>query len=213
VDQASTLTGKKYFFASGMDDVNEDDLYFMEFARYFEYALQQNGYQRVMDRTEANLVIRAKYAVSDGRSAFQIYQFPIYEHIGGETYTISETTTDSSGKPVTVRRTIHIPSRIEWVGTSHETRTYTLYNRTASLQAIQNPEKKPSAEVKQDQTQEKILWQIHMHSISESPDLRQIMPYLATVAIPYIGKNSGQQRSIDIELNDPAVTALKKKIN
>lgn len=214
VDPISSNSAKNYIFISGMNDVSEDDLYFKEFTGYFEYALQQNGYKRVSDKGKADLLIRVKYAVSDGRSAFQVYQFPIYENIGGETITLTETTTGPNGQPVTTHRTIHFPARIQQVGTSNETRAYTLYNRTASLQAVLVSEApKSSPGTQKDQSPEKIQWQIFLNSVSESADLRQVMPYFAAAAIPYIGKNSGQQRQVDIEINDPAVTALIRDIN
>lgn len=78
------------------------------------------------------------------------------------------------------------------MGTSIETCSYTIFNRTVSLEAriISEHDKDESEEISEKTTPP--AWSIYIYSIGESNDLRLVMPYLAAAATPYIGKNTGQ---------------------
>lgn len=196
--------GHRYLLTNNAGEVEEKDLYFQEFSHYFQAVLKQQGYTRVSSKKDADVEIRFAYGLSDGRTGISTYAWPIYDTIGGDIITITEKTTDSSGNPVTTTRTIRVPTRIERVGSSIETRSYTLFNRTASLKArLLDKEGKPG----------EVLWIVSISSVGESNDLRAIMPYLAVAAEDFIGKNTGQQREIEIDRNDPRVKALKKMIH
>jgi len=193
----------KYIFRSDMSEVGEDDLYFKEYSSFFGLVLQKNGYIKAASLEEADMVIKFKYAVSDGRTDIRSYRFPVYEHIGGYSYPLMITTTDSSGNVTTTSKTFHIPSRTVYVGSETRYRSYTLYNRTASLQAV--------LATKGVQT-DKLVWQTQIYTVSESNDLRQAMPFFAHAAKDFLGKNSGEQRIVELKPKDPAVLALKKSL-
>ena len=203
VDTQLTPHGKLYVLSS---DKNQDDLFFREFSRYFDTILQEAGYVKTSSRDEADLDILFKFGISDGRTGMYSYASPIYDFIGGETITITEKTSDPSGQKVT---TIHIPARLERIGTSIETRHYTVFNRTASLQAraLNRQSKDTNKETKQANP---LVWSIYVNSIGESNDLRRIMPYLAAAAAPYVGKNTGHLITVDLKPDDPAVVHLKR---
>jgi hypothetical protein len=196
--------GSRYVMVSDMSNVDEQDLYFREFSRYFQHVLQKQGYTRVADIKDADMEIRFRFGLSDGRPGIATYSWPIYESIGGDVITVTEQSTDSSGNPVTTTRTIRIPSRIQRVGTSVETRSYTLFNKTAGLEA-RLPEK--------DGQPGEVLWMVSISSVSTANDLRGIMPYLAAATAGYIGQNTGEQREIVMDDKDPLVLELKKTLN
>ena len=200
VDPQLTPPGKRYVLSS---ETKEDDLFFREFSRYFDTVLQDAGYTKVSDRNEADLDIQFKFGISDGRTGVYTFTSPIYDFIGGETITITESTPDGSGQKVT---TIRIPPRFERIGTSLETRNYTLYNRMASLQARALSETKSTAEVDSNP----LVWSLYIYSVGESNDLRRIMPYLAAAAAPYIGKNSGQLVTVGLKADNPEVVRLQQ---
>ena len=200
---AIAAPGTRYVMSSAMDDIDEKDLYFQEFSRYFQRVLQSKGYSRAADKSEADINILLKFGVSDGRTGLSTLAWPIYETIGGESITITETSTDSSGNPVTTTRVIRMPPRVQRVGTSVETRSYTLFNRTASLEARL---------INKDGSDGEVLWMVLLSSVGESDDLRGMMPYLAAASSFYIGKNTGQQYQVTLEHNDPLVLELKKTL-
>lgn len=196
--------GTRYILTSAMSNIDEQDLYFREFSRYFQHVLQKQGYTRVANVKDADMVIRFKFGISDGRTGIATYSWPIYENIGGDVITVTEQSTSPTGTPITTTRTIRIPSRIQQVGTSIETRSYTLYNKTAGLEA-RLPDK--------DGGKGEVLWMLSISSVNNSNDLRGMMPYLAAATAGFIGKNTGEQREVVFDEKDPLVLELKKTLN
>lgn len=194
-DPTIQAPGKKYALVNGLLEGPKDDLFFREFASYFERALATQGYQRVADRSDADLIVTFSYGVSDGRTGINTFSFPVYESFGGETIVITETT--SSG---VTKRTVTIPPRYQIVGTQLESQTYTVYAHSAMLEA-----RLPAAE---GQTG-KLLWKAIVTSVNETNDLRTIMPYLAAAAAPYLGGNSGEQKRIQLKPDSPAVQEMR----
>jgi len=202
VDPALVQTGKRYLLTNGNNEKAQDDLFFREFSRYFNAVLQQQGYEKVNNLADADMEIFFKYGISDGRTGVYSYASPIYDFVGGESITITENA-GGTGQKVT---TIHIPARLQRVGTDVETRSYTLYNRTASLEA------RTVTKVEEGETQRQknpLVWSIYIYSVGESNDLRRVMPYLAAAAAPYIGLNTGQQITLKLKNDNPEVQKLK----
>lgn len=192
--------GKNYVLSSSLRDVDETDLFFQEFSRYFTYVLKKQGYALVQDRKDANLEVRFGFGISDGTTGISTFSVPVYDTIGGETITITENTFDSSGTPTRTTRTIYIPPRYRRVGTEIESRSYTIYNRTVSLEA---------REISEENTIGTPLWMVMISSVGESDDLRGIMPYMAAAAADYIGNNTGKQQEIELDIADPRVIELR----
>lgn len=203
-NNAIKSAGNHYVLTNASGETDVKDLYFQEFSRYFQAVLKQQGYSRVSDKKDADFEIRFKYGLSDGRTGISTYSWPLYDTVGGETITITERTTDSSGNPTTTTRTIRLPARVERVGSSIETRSYTLFNRTASLEARL---------LNKDGSAGEVIWMVMISSVGESDDMRAIMPYLAVAASDFIGKNTGQQREIVLDKKDPRVQELKRLLH
>jgi hypothetical protein len=204
IDPELAPTGKRYVLSSA--EKNQDDLFFREFSRYFDTVLQDAGYIKTENKDEADLDILFKFGISDGRTGVYSYTSPIYDYIGGETITITEKTSDPSGQKVT---TIRIPARLERIGTSIETRSYTLFNRTASLEARAIPERTTEQPAEKPAQTNPLIWSMYIYSVGDSNDLRLVMPYLAAAAAPYLGKNTGQLITVKLKPKDAAVQRLK----
>ncbi len=206
IDKTVSSTGKHYVLTNGMNSAETNHLYFREFSQYFDYVLQKNGFTKVENRDQAELEIQFKYAISDGKMGMYSYSIPIYEHIGGETITITETSKGGSGETIVTKRTIRVPIRYRQTGTSVNTGSYTLYKSMVTLEAKTNSP--PANRAKQT-----VLWQIHMSSVSESDDIRAIMPYLAAASDGFFGQNTGKQVKRVISEQDPFVIELKKLVH
>jgi hypothetical protein len=207
VDPELTPAGKRYVLNSG--EKNQDDLFFREFSRYFDAVLQDAGYIKTDNWQEADLEIVFEFGISDGRTGVYSFASPIYDFVGGETITITEKTSDPSGQKVT---TITIPARLQRVGTSIETRSYTMFNRTAALEARMITKRAADQPDMESELTNPPVWGVYIYSIGESNDLRQIMPYLAAAAAPYIGINTGQLITVKLKPEDPLVRKLKGSI-
>ena len=202
VDHELEAPGKRYVLSRGSNG-ESDDLYFKEFSRYFEHILTNAGYTKTENRDEADMEIFFKYGISDGRTGIYSYTTPIYDFVGGDSIIITEQSTNGSGQQRTT--TVHIPARLERIGTAVETRGYTVYNRSAVLEA---------RSLKHGAAKDKspVLWNVFLYSVGESNDLRSIMPFMAAAAAPFVGKNSGQQVSVTLKLDDPLVMQLRSTL-
>ncbi|HEY5603173.1 MAG TPA: hypothetical protein VIM41_08705 [Gammaproteobacteria bacterium] len=196
--------GKRYYLTN-ITDMNKDtaatDLYFLEFRRFFDHTLQKQGFIPSESLDAADIEIQFHYGISDGRTGVQTYSWPIYETFGGHTVTVTENVTDSSGQTRSVQRTVHVPAYVQQIGSTYETRSYTLYNRYANLAAIpvhRNADKPATT-----------IWSVNIQSVGESNDLRAIMPYLAAASLPFLGHNSGQQQIVKLRQDDPIIIELR----
>lgn len=196
--------GKRYYLTNVNEDVATNDLYFLEFRRYFDHILKKQGLIISKTRDEADIEIQFQYGISDGRTAVQTYSWPIYETFGGYSVTVTEKITDSEGQTRTVQRTSYVPAYVQRVGSTYETRSYTIFNRYANLAAL------PIRTT--DDQQATPIWSINIHSVGETSDLRAIMPYLAAASVPFLGRNSGQQQVFEMSHDDPIVVELRNLI-
>ena len=203
-DPQRTDYGKRYYLTNVNQDIATNDLYFLEFRRYFDHILQKKGLLMSKSRDDADIEIQLQYGISDGRTALQTYSWPIYETFGGYSVTVTEKITDSEGKSRSVQRTTYVPAYVQRVGSTYETRSYTIYNRYANLAAL------PIHTTGDKQATP--IWSINIHSVGESSDLRAIMPYLAAASLPYLGRNSGQQQVFELKHDDPAVLEMRSLI-
>lgn len=197
-DPTASVSNTCYVLLNGNAKGQEDDLFFREFSAYFIPLLTEKGYQRVDTREEAELEIFLRYAVSEGRTGVSTFSHPIYETVGGNSFNITQTRTDSSGAVITTNSTVRIPLQTLYVGTAVESRSYVLYTSSAALEAYKI---KPTG---------KILWKTLMSITSDSNDLRSTIPVMATAAAPYIAGNSGAAKNIRLKRDDPRIAATRK---
>ena len=205
-DPSHNTSGQRYYMQNANEDNTTSELYFQEFRTYFDHLLAKQGFIKTEDRNSADIEIRFTYGISDGRTGIQHYSWPIYETFGGERVTITERTTSSGGGTQTIKRTVYIPSYVRQVGSSHETHSYTIYNRYLNLAAF------PIQQSGSESTETVPLWNVNTYSVGQSNDLRAIMPYLAAASGPFLGKNSGQQQSVKLNNQSPQIIELLQLI-
>lgn len=64
---------KTYYITSALQNVNDYDLQFLEFARYVENALSQKGYTRIENKEEADLLVRLAYGIGSPKTMTNTY--------------------------------------------------------------------------------------------------------------------------------------------
>lgn len=197
-DPSAHTNNKRYVLTNGNPEGEEDDLFFREFSAWFIPILAEKGYRPADSRKDADLEIFFRYAVSDGRTGVNTFARPIYETVGGNTINITETRTDDSGAITTTRSAVHIPLRTLYVGTTMESRSYTVYTSSAALEAYS---------IKQTG---KTLWKTLMNITTDSNDLRTTIPIMAAAAAPYLAGNSGTAKKIRLKRDDPKISAIRK---
>jgi hypothetical protein len=204
-DPAQPSPGKNYYLHNAQVADGDDELFFREFSVYFEHALKAKDYRRVEDRKDADFIINLSYGVSGGRTGIETYSWPIYETVGGETITYTETKTDSSGTKTTTKGSVSVPLRVQRVGTQVESRSYTVYTHHVILEA--------HSLTHDGKIQEgPLLWKTIVNRVTESTDLRASMPYMAAAAAPYLGGNTGKQQTITLKPDTPSVQEMRSLI-
>lgn len=194
---------KRYVLLNGNAEGQENDLFFREFSAYFIPILEQKGYQKVASRDQADIEVVLRYAVSDGRVGIHTFAHPLYETIGGNTITFTETKTDSGGVTTTTQGTVHVPLQTQYVGTVLERSSYVEYTSSVALEAYRIDAK--------DTQQRTVLWKTLISSTSESNDLRSVMPVMAAAAAPYLASNSGAAKTVRLEPDDPKVLQIRQQ--
>lgn len=88
------LKGKTYVLTSGMQNINDEDLQFKEFARYIKNALSQTGHTEADSEKHADLLIRLAYGIGDPQTTASTYTTaPGYSYpVGYYWYSVPPTT-------------------------------------------------------------------------------------------------------------------------
>lgn len=225
----SYLNSKKYILASGDSIVNENSLQYIEFSDYIRKILNSKGYIETTNWDDADLMIFFSYGISDPQTFQATRSVPVWGKTGiSSVNTTSQTTGSgygsvygsvigsdntaygsaygsSSGSSTTTTRTNVTPS-FGVSGYRQQTSTYTKYFRYVTLSSYDLNEYKANEK-------EKIAWNTNITSEGSSDDLRKVIPYMVAVAASYIGKSSGEKKSLEIYVDDERVNQLKGIVN
>ena len=205
VAQGNLLREKRYVLYSGMQGTSVDDLYFREYGKYFREILKKHGYHQVNQPEGADLAIYFSYGITGGEEVHHTYTRPVYAIVGGETIDITETETDAEGRKIKTTKTVTIPTRSRIVGVETRKESYTVFTAYAVLEAKEINGAKGHTD-KSMQT----LWKTTITTTSKLDDLRRIMPMMAAVSAPYLGKNSGEIVTVKLRDSDARVLEMKR---
>lgn len=170
--------GKSYVLLSDMKNIAEEDLYFREFSAYVHAALRRQGFQRAASSGSAALKIYFSYGVTPGTTEYYVTSTPVYEWVGGEVVTYSETETDADGNVLRRSGRTTLPLREQIVGYDRSRHSYTPYTSHVILEARNAQTGVP-------------LWKTTVTATDgKSGDLRARMPVLIDVATPWLGRDS-----------------------
>ncbi len=195
---AITEPGKRYLLKSGIANIHENDLYFQEISRVIHRSLQQSGFSPAGTPEDADLVILLNYGIGDGKTMRYTYSTPIYDFVGGDTYTVQETTKDSTGKETTTTSRIYVPLSTRVVGRDIREASYTTYTSHLLLEA-RDPKADKTAPA---------LWRATAEVTGPDNDLRGLIPVLAAALQPYLGGNTGRVITLKLQPDDPQVQQL-----
>lgn len=193
---------KVYILASGMNNINDNDLQFKEYAGYVNNALKEKGYQ-LSDFGNANIGIMLSYGISEPHTEYDISSKSIYGQTGvSSSYTTGSINTFGNMASLNANTT-YTPS-YGVVGTKIETTSNTTYNSFITLHAIDLSKYRITKEMEP-------IWKITMLSNNGSGDLRRIFPIMLGAGKEYIGTNTGKSIRIVISENDDRVLVVKNK--
>jgi hypothetical protein len=96
----AALKGKTYYITSAVKDMGDEDLQFIEFARYIENALSPKGYTRIESKENADLLVRLAFGVGAPQTTTTTYTTSM-----GYSYPVGEIWFTMPPKTETVQQT------------------------------------------------------------------------------------------------------------
>lgn len=191
---------KTYILLSGIKEIDETDLQFIEYSKYIDNALASKGFIKAKDKDSADVAIFLIYGIGNPQEHTYNYSQPVIGQTGvsssttygyinrfGNTATYSGSTTYTPTYGITG----HVPV----------SETYTTYSRYLILDAIDIEAYKKSQKTNQ-------IWQTTVTSTGSSGDLRIMFPILVAASTKYIGVNTGKK--IYIRLSRERFIEIKK---
>jgi hypothetical protein len=182
-------------------NVHPSDLEFEEYARYVDYALGKQGYQKASSADEAGLVIYLTYGIGNPEKNEYTITLPIY----GQTGVSSSTTTgtiNSYGNWGTYTGTTTYTPSYGVTGYQNVQGSYVTYFRYMSLSAVDLQQYRKSQEIVE-------LWKVKVSSTGSSGDLRTVFPAMVAASEKYLGRNTGKAISITILESDSEISAVR----
>lgn len=184
-------------------EVGPQDLRFMEAAGYAEAALATQGFFRVDDLGQADMVVALDASVGPPMSASRTISEPLYATYGGYHREVIRPVRGKDGRVRYVSTMIWDPPYHSYAGTYNRTENITVYQKRFAMTAFETGgdiENLPQ------------LWSVVVTNVSTSNDLRGYLPMLAAAAAPYIGTDTGSQVTVRLTEDDERVQVIRQAL-
>ena len=193
---------KKYILLSGIKDVKDTDLQFIEYTKYIETALISRGFFKANTIEDANVAIFLVYGMEKPQNNPYRYALPMWGQTG-----VSSSTTYGSlntfGNTATYSGTTTYNPTYGITGFVPGSGSYVNYFGFLILDAVDIDEYKKSQKMNQ-------LWQTTVTSTGSSGDLRLVFPVMVAASKEYLGLNTGKRIQIILSEEDQRVVEIKK---
>ena len=195
----SDLYNKSYVLLPVSDGI--DGLEFNEYSAYVHRALKKKGFSRSLNGIdEAKIVIFMDYGISDPKTYQESYSIPQW----GQTGVSSSYTSGSIGSYGSYSGTTSYTPSYGVTGYTSGTSSYTEYTRYLKLSAVdvikwKSPNKSELTE----------LWKTSVISTGSTGDLRKVMPFLVVASEKHLGKDTGEQISIELKDSDETTQEIR----
>jgi len=193
---------KKYILLSGIKDVKDTDLQFIEYTKYIETALISRGFFKANTIEDANVAIFLVYGMEKPQNNPYRYALPMWGQTG-----VSSSTTYGSlntfGNTATYSGTTTYNPTYGITGFVPGSDSYVNYFGFLILDAVDIDEYKKSQKMNQ-------LWQTTVTSTGSSGDLRLVFPVMVAASKEYLGLNTGKRIQIILSEEDQRVVEIKK---
>ena len=178
----------KYLLLPAEKDVSQNDLQFVEYAKYVDFALAKRDCLRVDSIPDATEVIFLYYGIGNPQEHQYTFSLPA----SGET-------DDSSSPGVD---TLGIYGKWGSYGGTKTSAPGAGYFRYASLSAVDLTKWSESQEVVE-------VWRMEISSIGSSSDLRDVFPVMIAACEGYLGRSTGKAIIRTMKDEDPEVVEMR----
>jgi hypothetical protein len=195
----SDLYGKSYVLLPASDKIG--GLEFDEYSAYVHRALKKKGFNRSLDGIDgAKIAIFMDYGISEPKTYQESYSIPQW----GKTGVSSSYTSGTISSYGSYSGTTSYTPTYGVTGYTSGTTSHTEYTRYLKLSAV-NVNKWKSA----DNLNITELWKTSITSAGWKGDLRAVMPFLVVASESHLGKDTGEQISIELKDSDETTQEIK----
>jgi len=195
----SDLHGKSYVLLPASENVG--GLEFNEYSTYVHRALKKKGFRRSLDGIDtAKIAIFMDYGISEPKTYQESYSIPQWGTTGISSSYTSGTISSYGSYTGT---TSYTPS-YGITGYSSGTSSRTEYTRYLKLSAVDVDKWKLAN--KSEITE---LWKTSVTSTGWKSDLRAVMPFLVVASEKHLGKDTGEQISIELKDSDETTQEIR----
>lgn len=178
----------KYLLLPAEKDISLNDLQFVEYARYVDYALAHRGYLKANSISDATEIVFVYYGIGNPQEHQYTFSLPASAEIDAS----SATTSNSFG----------IYGKWGSYGATTTYATSGTYFRYASLSAVDL--------AKWNENQQLVeVWRMEISSIGSSFDLRSVFPVMIAASENYLGRNTGKAIIRTMKDEDPEVVEMR----
>jgi hypothetical protein len=200
----SELTGKTYILLPYDSSISSNYLLFKELSFYVNKELDHKGYKLTQNFDSANCVVFLKYGTSSPQTFEKEVYIPIYGQTG-----ISSSTTSGTGTlkyypqktEVNYTTETNYNSSFGVVGGRTIKTSETFYAHYMMLSVFD----KQTLHLDFNKS---IRWKLISKLVTKDHDLRRVFPLIVVGSDDYIGKNSFQNISSEVNLKDPRLNWL-----
>jgi hypothetical protein len=192
---------KSFILLPGNEGVNENDLQFKEYSRYVKYVLEKSGLKEA-EFGKADIAIFLSYGIGNPEEQSYSYSVPVYGIEGAKSSNLTANTYNSNGSTSTTNAEITTKPNFGIIGYNSYSETITNYFRYIILDAI-------DLKSYQDKKEINKCWETTISSTGSSDDLRRVFPIMVAATQIYIGKNTGENITIDLHESDNDVQEIK----
>lgn len=200
---SSTLASESrtYIILPGNENVNLNDLEFLEYMGYLKRALDIKGFALAENFEDADVAVLLSYGIGDPRDHHYSYAIPTWGQTG-----VSSSSTSGNvsvyGNTATYSSTTTYRPTWGVTGYNRVSGSYTTFFRYVVIQGYDLKKYLQSEELVQ-------LWQTQITSRGSSSDLRYVFPVLIGAASAYLASDTKKIIELDLSENDPRVRRVK----
>jgi hypothetical protein len=192
-----------YILLPGNKDENVDNLKYKEFAKYVNRALKLSGFIHVKHQEDADIMIFLTYDIGDPKEHVYTYAIPVFGQTGYSSSHTSGTLKSYGNYGTYSKTTTYTPSfGIKGYGTG--VGSFITYFKYIVLDAYDLKKYAKSNKMIQ-------VWRTTITNNGESGDLRKMFPRMLGGALGYIGEDTEQLETFNIEEGHPDIDAILGK--
>jgi hypothetical protein len=193
--------GKRYMMLPADPEVKPGDLQYREHAAQLQRLLNVQGFQKVSEAEQADILIFLAYGIGDPEQHIATYSVPTFGATG-VTSSYTTGTANTYGNTTTYSGTTQYNQSYGITGYRSQVRTYTTHTRWAIIDAIDM-----QRFLKTKNTDS--VWEMTLTSTGSSGDLRRVFPVMVAASAQYLARPTHRAVLVELKEESPVVRLVR----